>query len=120
MPGRTRSYYLLTRESLGMLDLFGPPKQSIPTDTAISSVEALSNEAQATKVSGISFSEIMYGHIHVGTNFSGCRKEDFELAARTARGLCEGARFFLSVKAFNTETCEYSIASLEFQLPMAI
>jgi len=93
-----------------MLDLFGPPKQSIPTDTAISSVEDLSNQAQATKVGGISFSEIMSGHIHVGTGFSGRRKEDFELAARTARGLCEGARFFLSVKAFNTETCKYNFS----------
>ncbi len=61
-------------------------------------------------MSGVSFSEIMSGHIHVGTNIIGNRKEDFELAARTARGLCEGARFFFSIKAFNTETCKCSIS----------
>jgi hypothetical protein len=46
----------------------------------------------------------MSGFIHFGANMDGSRLADFQVAARTGRGLCEGARFFVTVKAWNTET----------------
>jgi hypothetical protein len=98
------------KEHLGVLDLYSSPKKSIPSNPGISIVEDLINKARVSKVSGISFSEIMSGHIHVGMNFRGNKKEDYELSARTARGLCEASRFFLSVKALNTDTRVYQIS----------
>jgi hypothetical protein len=46
----------------------------------------------------------MSGYIHVGDGLEGDKIEDYQTAAKTARSLCEEARFFLSVKAWDTET----------------
>ena len=51
------------------------------------------------KKHGIEFTEIMSGHIHIGSNV-----EDYDLAERLARGNCEEARFFLSVHAYDADT----------------
>lgn len=59
---------------------------------------------KAEKADGFGFSEVMSGYIHVGEGVEGDKIEDFETAAKTAKGLCEQARFFLSIKAWNTET----------------
>jgi hypothetical protein len=48
----------------------------------------------------------MSGYIHVGAGLDRDAIEDYETAAKTARGLCEEARFFLSVKAWDTEKSE--------------
>lgn len=96
----------------GILDLFGepqrPPVRDRDQDRGVTDAQSLINETVAAKVSGIGFTEVMSGYIHIGRHLSSDRKEDFEVAARTARGLCESARFFLSVKAWNTETSTYS------------
>jgi hypothetical protein len=60
------------------------------------------DETEDSKVSGYGFTEVMEGFIHIGENLKGDRKEDYEIAAKTARGLCEASRFFLSVKAYDT------------------
>ncbi|KFY80605.1 hypothetical protein V499_00576 [Pseudogymnoascus sp. VKM F-103] len=88
----------------GLLDLFGFPKHVITGDDSIVNAESLIEETAAGKVSGFEFSEVMSGFIHFGENMEGDRTDHFEVAARTGRGLCEGARFFLSVKAWNTHT----------------
>ncbi len=90
---------------LGIIDLFGTPehKPSNP-DVSIIKAENLISETRAAKVNGFGFSEVMSGFIHVADHMSGGKKEDFEVAAKAARGLCQAARFFLSVKAWNTDT----------------
>jgi hypothetical protein len=44
----------------------------------------------------------MSGFIHTGDNDVG----DFELATKIAESNCEAARFFLSVKSWDTEDCK--------------
>ena len=45
---------------------------------------------------GIEFTEVMTGYLHLGAEI-----EDFEVAARNARGASQSARFFLSMHASN-------------------
>lgn len=64
--------------------------------------------ARRMKDGGFGFTEVMSGHIHrLHPNDSGNYRDnidDYELATRTAKSLCETARFFLSVQAFNTRS----------------
>ncbi|KAG9229136.1 hypothetical protein BJ875DRAFT_388006 [Amylocarpus encephaloides] len=93
-----------------ILDLFGTPgqytkKQMRPSrhDTInIAKAKELIDETEARMAAGFGFSEVMSGHIHIGDGVEGDKIEDYETAARTARGLCEEARFFLSVQTFDT------------------
>ena len=95
-----------------ILDLFADPHQYAEecrqlerVDTkGISDATRLVEATRAAKANGFGFSEIMSGFIHVGEGIQGDKVEDYETAAKTAKGLCEGARFFLSVKAWDTET----------------
>ncbi|KAH6684085.1 hypothetical protein B0J14DRAFT_646000 [Halenospora varia] len=94
-----------------ILDLFAEPHQYAASarqldrqDTVrISDATDLVAKTQAAKKNGFGFSEVMSGYIHVGDGIQGDKIEDYETAAKTARGLCEEARFFLSVQAFDTE-----------------
>jgi hypothetical protein len=58
-------------------------------------------KARDGNISGIGFTEVMSGFIHIGDDDVG----DFELATRIAESNCEAARFFLSVKSWDTEDC---------------
>lgn len=69
--------------------------------TDATSMITTTREAQAN---GFGFSEVMSGFIHVGDGIEGENIEDYETAAKTAKGLCQAARFFLSVKAWDTDT----------------
>ncbi|KAI0533446.1 glucose-methanol-choline oxidoreductase [Xylaria digitata] len=66
------------------------------------------SSARRLKDGGFGFTEVMSGHIHRLHNHENNHLrdniDDYELAARTAKSLCETARFFLSVQAFNTRT----------------
>ena len=105
-----RKINLETRNDI--LDLFGEPFQFAEgqkvlrrRDTKIiSEATDLVKTTREAKVNGFGFSEVMSGYIHVGKGLEGDKVEDFDTAARTARGLCEEARFFLSVKAWDIET----------------
>jgi len=97
-----------------MLDLFGEPHQYAEgkkvlqrnDTTGIREATSLVKTTREAKANGFGFSEVMSGYIHVGEGIEGDKIEDYETAAKTAKGLCEEARFFLSVKAWNTETSE--------------
>jgi hypothetical protein len=95
-----------------ILDLFAAPhqyKKIIPRrqDTErIAEAEMIVKATREAHVSGFGFSEVMSGYIHVDDGLDGEAIEDYETAAKTARGLCEEARFFLSVKAWDTEKSE--------------
>jgi choline dehydrogenase-like flavoprotein len=93
-----------------VLDLFGKPGQFEDDVSPIHRVNTIGIAAATEQVvraedaeaNGIGFSEVMTGYIHVGDGIEGDKIEDFETAAKTAEGLCEQSRFFLSVKAWDT------------------
>lgn len=65
------------------------------------------SSARRMKDGGFGFTEVMSGHVHRVQHDEGNLRDnmdDYELAARTAKSLCETARFFLSVQAFNTRS----------------
>ncbi|CAG8962220.1 hypothetical protein HYFRA_00005273 [Hymenoscyphus fraxineus] len=94
------------------LNLFGAPGQykkpngySPRHDTfQIAQAKKLVEDTNERKANGFGFTEVMSGYIHIGDGVEGDKPEDYETAARTARGLCEEARFMLSVQAFDTNT----------------
>jgi choline dehydrogenase-like flavoprotein len=95
-----------------VLDLFAEPHQYVRgiqvlerrNTKRISEATELVRATRAAKANGFGFSEVMSGYIHVGDGLEGEKIEDYQTAAKTARSLCEEARFFLSVKAWDTET----------------
>jgi choline dehydrogenase-like flavoprotein len=97
-----------------ILDLFAAPRQytqarqtpSRQDTERIAEAEKIVKATREAHVSGFGFSEVMSGYIHVGAGLDRDAIEDYETAAKTARGLCEEARFFLSVKAWDTEKSE--------------
>jgi hypothetical protein len=110
----------LNEESNGILDLFGQPKHSPQRRTARQAqaeldVEILETEsldsarevivhADLVRASGFGFSEVMAGFIHNDPGMNQDYRSTYERAYHTAKNLCESARFFLSVQAFNTKT----------------
>lgn len=108
----------IDREKNEILDLFGEPKHQprrtlypnsddIATeradDASINGAEHVIESAAAVKAEGFGFTEVMSGFIHhdeKGMNQD--VRATYDLAYRTAQSLCESARFFLSVQAFNT------------------
>jgi len=96
-----------------VLDLFAEPYQIVGSKKQllkrkntqrIKEATELVKATRAAKADGFGFSEVMSGYIHVGKGLDGDKIEDYQTAARTARGLCEEARFFLSVNAWDTDT----------------
>jgi hypothetical protein len=83
---------------IGILNLFGKPKFPVLDDADLEATAKLINVSKDGQSSGIGFTEVMSGFIHVGDDV-----DDFELATKIARSQCEAARFFLSVKSWNTE-----------------
>ncbi|KAL7273366.1 hypothetical protein RUND412_003786 [Rhizina undulata] len=80
----------------GVLDLFGPPKKSIPLTPGMKKAqEAIKATASEN---GLRFTEIMNGFIYIGDEI-----EDFKVAESAARGSSSAAKFFLSVDAYSTE-----------------
>ncbi|RAL05213.1 FAD/NAD(P)-binding domain-containing protein [Aspergillus ibericus CBS 121593] len=80
----------------GQLDMFNAPAFPSPRDADTTKLAArLASEHQTA---GVAFSEIMTGFIYTGHDV-----RDFDVATRLARGRCENARFFLSVKSWSTE-----------------
>ncbi|KAF2741804.1 FAD/NAD(P)-binding domain-containing protein [Sporormia fimetaria CBS 119925] len=79
------------------LDLVGNPARSFPFTPDMSKAsEIISNAKNAT---GIRFTEIMEGYIHIGYDI-----EDFTVAENIARGSASLGRLYLSVDAYDVET----------------
>ncbi|KAI1117178.1 glucose-methanol-choline oxidoreductase [Nemania sp. NC0429] len=117
----------VSNEKNDVLDLFGSPKhpkyrkkrclelqmkrqqlEEREEDDGIYHAHKSITSARRMKDGGFGFTEVMSGHIHrLHKNDDGRLRDtidDYELAARTAKSLCETARFFLSVQAFNTRS----------------
>ncbi|GME65013.1 putative glucose-methanol-choline oxidoreductase protein [Neofusicoccum parvum] len=84
----------LIKEQNGPLDLFGKPKKSYAMTPDMKKTERLIKSSSAD--SGVRFTEIMEGHMHIGGDI-----DDFQTAERVARGRSSAARFYLSVDAFS-------------------
>lgn len=108
----------INTEKNDILDLFGEPTYQPrrpannksgdftverADDASVHGAEHVIESAAAIKADGFGFTEVMSGFIH--HDEKGLRQDvrsTYDLAYRTAKSLCESARFFLSVQAFNT------------------
>jgi hypothetical protein len=97
---------LLTDE--GLLDLFGKPAHLYPHKSSVKAVEDLIDLSNTSQTSGVGFTEVMSGYINIGDNV-----KDFTIATKIAKGRCGAARFFLSVKSWNTHDRNVSIQRLK-------
>jgi hypothetical protein len=82
--------------------MFGNPSFPLPGDAGIEKLVRTIAKANENGDAGIGFSEVMSGFIHAGRDVG-----DFETAAKFARSRCESARFFLSVKSWDTAECKH-------------
>jgi hypothetical protein len=89
-----------------LLDLFGPPKKSLVLTPDLKAAIETIEDAKRRNSSGTVFTEIMDGFIHIGGEI-----EDFTIAEEAARGTSSSARFYLSVHAWDTDTCEAYFSS---------
>ncbi len=107
----------INEEKNGILDLFGPPQhphlrgrryyddiEEKAENHSIYKTRSAMTLAQRQNDSGFGFTEVMSGYIHHNTKFIRDNLDTYELAARTAKNLCETARFFLSVQSFDTNS----------------
>lgn len=118
----------ISEESNGILNLFGEPKHQPrrwtgrravnghderarsecvddDDDVSVDGAEHVIESAAAVQADGFGFTEVMSGFIHHDEQImTQDVRATYDLAYRTAQSLCESARFFLSVQAFNTQT----------------
>ncbi|KAL6876266.1 hypothetical protein HDV57DRAFT_522849 [Trichoderma longibrachiatum] len=90
----------------GLLDLYGSPAFPLPKEQDIEKLASRISNARANGHSGVGFSEVMSGFIHAGQDVG-----DFEIATKIARSQCESARFFLSVKSWDTSELTHNCHS---------
>lgn len=82
----------------GVLDLFGEPAHNfLPEDAESQQIRADMLLAGNNGDAGLSFTEAMEGFIHIGEGV-----DDLAVATSIARERSETARFFLSVRSWNT------------------
>jgi len=87
---------------IGVLNLFGSPAFPVLSECEdIVAAEKMINDAEAAKTEGIEFTEVMSGYIYLGDDI-----QEFDIAAKQAEASCENARFFLTVHAWNMDTCK--------------
>jgi hypothetical protein len=111
-----RKHLTVSEEENEVLDLLGSPQHPCPKkvqgqrrlrleeneeDTRIHHAHKSMVAARRLQDSGFGFTEVMTGHIHPMKESYRDDIEGYEFAARTAKSLCETARFFLSVRAFD-------------------
>ena len=82
----------------GVLDLFNHPGRSLALAPELQYATQIVEESERNNTSGTAFSEVMEGYIYPGGDI-----EDFKIAAEVARGVSSSARFFLSVRAWDTK-----------------
>ncbi|KAK3905343.1 cholesterol oxidase, partial [Staphylotrichum tortipilum] len=107
----------INQEPNAILDLLGEPQHPAPMaqpqrgrdhmrvmeeQDSISEADKVIRTARELSASGFGFTEVMSGFVHHDRSLVEDRRETYELAHRVAKSLCESARFFLSVQAFDT------------------
>ncbi|KAE9366586.1 hypothetical protein N431DRAFT_76822 [Stipitochalara longipes BDJ] len=108
---KCRIFQNIDIEPNDVLDIFGSPYQ-VNSDNQVlhrrgtyrtSEAKDLIRATRAASSNGSSLSEAMSGYIHVSSCLEVDKIEDYRTAAETARGLCEEARFFFSMKAWSLQ-----------------
>lgn len=94
---------------IGRLNLFGKPERSIPLTSEMKTAQKAITDAAGK--SGTRFSEVMDGHIYIGSDI-----EDFQVAADVAAGSSSAARFFLSVDSYSTQNRKWSSTVVALQV----
>ncbi|KAM7209212.1 hypothetical protein V8F20_000550 [Naviculisporaceae sp. PSN 640] len=118
VEGYCKSHGLtISEEDNGLLDLFGEPQHAprrymparkreridlLEEHESLIEANEVIQYADDIKAAGMGFTEVMSGFVHFDSNLKEDNRETYQLAYRTAKSLCESARFFLSVQAFNT------------------
>ncbi|ROT40843.1 hypothetical protein SODALDRAFT_271623 [Sodiomyces alkalinus F11] len=106
-----REKLTIHKKPSGNIDLLGEPRFPPPriSDGGLDSegkqirkTWSKINSAKMAKAPGFGFTEVMSGFIRRDANLTLDNRETYELAYRTAQGLCETARLFLHVRTFNT------------------
>jgi hypothetical protein len=107
----------ISEEKNGFLNLLGEPQHAPRHDeprqrreklkimeeqASIATAHKVIRTARDVCASGFGFTEVMSGFIHYDKDAVGDDMETYELAHRRAKSLCETARFFLSMQAFDT------------------
>lgn len=112
---------VIRQEKNGILDLFAEPAHSYDWSRACKSrsraqtivkkevesirgIHKVIEKSQLSREAGFGFTEAMSGFLHNDPNMKEDQIDTYNLAYRTAKSLCESARFFLSVQSFNTRT----------------
>lgn len=113
----TRKGLVISHEKNDVLDLFGEPQHAPKRDMpryrreqirameerdSLSVASKVIRSARDIRAGGFGFTEVMSGFIHHDRRMTEDNRETYQLAYRIAKGLCESARFFLSVQAFDT------------------
>jgi len=108
----------ISQERNDILDLLGEPQhapryhqpshkreqiQVLEEQESLSVANKVIRAARELSAAGFGFTEVMSGFIHHDESMIGDDRETYELAHRVAKSLCESARFFLSVQAFDTQ-----------------
>jgi len=107
----------ISEERNEILDLFGEPAHTpvrcnsqppsaheVDVQEEVNSLNGAADviiKADAIKASGFGFTEVMSGFVHYDQGMVEDERQTYELAYRSAKSLCESARFFLSMQAFN-------------------
>ena len=107
----------IRQEKNAILDLLGEPQhpalttpplrrrdyvRAMEDEDSISEAGKVIRTARELSASGFGFTEVMSGFVHYDRSLVEDRRDTYELAHRVAKSLCESARFFLSVQAFDT------------------
>ncbi|KAK4239136.1 cholesterol oxidase [Achaetomium macrosporum] len=108
----------ISQEKNGFLNLLGEPQHAPKHDEprqkrekvklmeeqeSIATAHKVIRTAREVCASGFGFTEVMSGFIHCDKSLVEDDIETYELAHRRAKSLCETARFFLSMQAFDTK-----------------
>ncbi len=72
-------------------------------DDSVSKANKIIERASLLRTGGFGFTEVMSGFLHRDSNMKEDRKDIYQLAYLRAESLCESARFFLSVQAFDVD-----------------
>ena len=102
----------------GILDLFGYPEHPTPLfreQSSLAQAEDIVYGAMSAGKEGIIFTEVMKGFIHIGDEI-----DDFDVAADQAQSECADARFFLSVRAWDTESRRHSNETVEIKYVLTL
>jgi choline dehydrogenase-like flavoprotein len=86
----------------GLLDLFGPPAKRLSLTPDLKEAIEIIEDAKRSNSASMEFTEVMEGFIHIGGEI-----EDFAVAEGAAIGASSSARFFLSVRGWDTDTCKF-------------